>query len=153
MLSVLIVFLSFSAKNVFLNIEKFNRKLNLLHIGITFSDKHKSVRYDFKPFSTGGSYETDIESRFNSEAYPNLPLVFNEDLRPSEFETKTIKWGETNKTWKEISEFETKTLCTKRYIIGIYDCRHYTRDFTGWCCDNQTPVWNLDNLWNSTHGS
>ncbi len=118
--------------------EKFNDKLNLLHTGISFSDKYKKVRYDFKPFSSG-SYETNTE-------FPSLNLPQElEDV--SDLETKMIKWGETNKTWKEISDFEIETLCTKRYILGVYDCRHYVRDFTSWCCNNQTPVWDLNVLW------
>jgi hypothetical protein len=153
MFSFFVALLSFSVKNVYLHVEKFNERLNLLHTGISFSDRYKTVRYDFRPFSNGESYETNFESRLDSEAlYPifNLPQEVNEDLRQNRgrFETKTIKWSETNKTWKEISEFEIESLCTKRYILGVYDCRHYTRDFTLWCSNNQTPVWNLDILWN-----
>ena len=159
MLSFLVALLSFSVsfsvKNVYLHMEKFNDRLNLLHTGISFSDKYKTVRYDFRPFSDGGSYETNIESRVDSEAlFPtlNLPQEFNEYFRQhrEELETKTIEWGKTNKTWKEIFDFEMESLCTKRYILGVYDCRHYTRDFTRWCCNNQTPVWNLHILWNQT---
>ena len=136
--------------------EKFNERFNLLHTGISFSDSFKTVRYDFRPFSNGGSYETNIESRLDSESlFPqlNLPQEFNQDFRQhrEELETKTIKWGETNKTWKEISDFEIEVLCAKRYILGVYDCRHYTRDFTKWCCNNQTPVWSLDTLWTQVH--
>lgn len=153
MFSFLVVLLTFSVKNVYLHIEKFNEKFNLLHTGISFSDRYKTVRYDFRPFSNGGSYETNIESLDSEALFPTLPQ-FNEDFRHrEELETKTIKWGETNKTWKEISDFEIESLCTKRYILGVYDCRHYARDFTRWCCNNQTPVWNLDVLWNQIQGS
>lgn len=153
MISFLTALLSFSVKNVYLHMEKFDEIFNLLHTGISFEDKYKTVRYDFRPFWTGGTYETNIESRLNSEAlFPtlNLPQEVSEDFRQhrEELEVKTIKWGETNKTWKEISDFEIESLCTKRYILGVFDCRHYTRDFTRWCCNNQTPVWNLDILWN-----
>tara|TARA_Y100000389_G_scaffold203334_2_gene251437 strand:- start:540 stop:1004 length:465 start_codon:yes stop_codon:yes gene_type:complete len=154
MLSFLVVFLSFSVKNVYLHMEKFNERFNLLHTGISFSDKYKTVRYDFRPFSAGGSYETNLESRLDSEAlFPTFPTNEEFGQHREELETKKIKWGETKKTWKEISEFEIESLCTKRYIIGVYDCRHYTRDFTRWCCNNQTPVWNLDVLWNQIQGS
>jgi len=154
MLSFLVAVLTFSVKNVYLHMEKFNERFNLLHTGISFSDNYKTVRYDFRPFSTGGTYETKTESRIDSEAlFPtlNLPQEFNEHFRNhrQELETKTIKWDKTNKTWKEISDFEIESLCTKRYILGVYDCRHYTRDFTIWCCNNPTPVWNLDILWKS----
>jgi hypothetical protein len=32
----------------------------------------------------------------------------------------------------------------------MYDCRHYTRDFTKWSCPNlpPTPVWKINELWN-----
>lgn len=156
MFSFLVALLTFSVKNVYLHMEKFNDRFNLLHTGISFSDRYKTVRYDFKPFSSG-SYETNTESILDSEAlFPtlNLPPEFNEDFRHrEELETKKMKWGETNKTWKEISDFEIESLCTKRYILGAYDCRHYARDFTRWCCNNQTPVWNLDVLWNQIQGS
>lgn len=135
MMYFVIFLLSFSVKNVFLHMEKFNKKLNLLHTGLSFSDEYKRVRYDFRlrPFYSG-SYETKID-------------LDSCDSQVKKLETKIIKWGETNKTWKEISDFEIEVLCTKRYILGVYDCRHYVRDFTLWCCDNRTPVWDLYVLW------
>ena len=36
----------------------------------------------------------------------------------------------------------------KKYRIGLYDCRHYVRDFTKWCIEKPTPVWSLNKLWN-----
>ena len=36
----------------------------------------------------------------------------------------------------------------KKYILGIYDCRHYVNKFTDWCLDKPTPVWELYSLWN-----
>ena len=153
MYSFLVALLTFSVKNVYLHMERFNERFNLLHTGISFSDRYKTVRYDFRPFSSGGTYETSSESRLDSEALfagLNLPQEFHEDFRRhrTELEEKTIQWGETNKTWKEISDFEIENLCTKRYILGVYDCRHYTRDFMKWSCNKETPIWNLDILWN-----
>lgn len=145
--------LSFSvSKRVYLHIEKFHEPLNLLHTGVSFSNKIKNVRYDFRPFgTTGTSYETNAEDRLDIERL--FPVAVTDEYRDEfrrhreELETKTILWGETNKTWQEIADFELEHLCPKRYILGVHDCRHYARDFTRWSCNNATPVWSLRFLW------
>ena len=57
---------------------------------------------------------------------------------------KTIFWDYSNKTIKEIIHYE-KNL-DYRYILGIYDCRHYVKNLTKWACNNPTPVWKLYKL-------
>tara|TARA_B100000676_G_scaffold313165_2_gene391912 strand:- start:1643 stop:2134 length:492 start_codon:yes stop_codon:yes gene_type:complete len=144
-------------KRVYLHMEKFHEPLNLLHTGVSFSDNFgKNVRYDFRPFGSGSTYETSASDRVDFERlFPIaatqefLTQDFCDDFRRyrKELDTKTILWGVTNKTWKEIGEFELEYLCARKYILGIYDCRHYTREFTLWSCNNATPVWNLNALW------
>ena len=154
MLSLLWIPLSFTlTKNVYLHLEKFNGQLHLLHTGVSFSNGWKTVRYDFRPFTSEGSYETSSRDRFDTRVlFPELalPQRVHDEFREhrGDMESKTILWGKTTKTWKEISDFELDVLCRKRYVIGVYDCRHYARDFTGWSCHRQTPVWDLDAVWN-----
>jgi hypothetical protein len=147
---------SLNAKRVYLHLEKFHRRPTLIHTGLTFRDRFKSVRYDFRPFSFG-SYVTSDDARRNASvmfpgAAPVLGVCGDEfhdryAVARSEVEERTILWGETEKSWREISQFELDTLCTRRYLLGVYDCRHYTRDFTSWSCDRATPVWTVDELW------
>ncbi len=147
----------FVSKRVYLHLEKFHEPLNLLHTGISFSDGFKNVRYDFRPFGTSGrSYETSANDLLEFERLFPVAVTqdfvtdeFREDFRRhrEELQTKTILWGVTNKTWKQIADFELEHLCPKRYILGVYDCRHYTRDLSLWSCNNATPVWTLRLLW------
>lgn len=110
------------SKRVRLHLEK---KLPFLsHSAVSFSDSFRTVRYDFKPFHTG-TYQTDL-----------LNAGF-EDTSSS----KVIEWGQTDKSWNEISQFELEQLCHKKCI------RHYARDFTKWSFTNATPVWGQNSLW------
>ena len=124
--------------NVYIHLEKFNQRYNLLHIGISFNNLYNNVRYDFRA--------TDIEpdkieennkfiDKKNKFIYDNVNL-----------DSKTIFWGISNKSLTEIMIYE-KTL-HKRYILGIYDCRHYVNRFSDWCLDKPTPIWRLHKLWN-----
>tara|TARA_A100001011_G_scaffold394553_1_gene487225 strand:+ start:1354 stop:1830 length:477 start_codon:yes stop_codon:yes gene_type:complete len=135
-----------SQKKVFLHLEKFSQKYNLLHIGISFEDDFKSIRYDFRPFCDDiESYETtNIEKNVESVILSENIL---EHIDINEFEKKNIYWGETNKTFEEIVEFE-KSL-HKKYILCYYDCRHYVREFTTWALNKSTPIWYLDEIWNN----
>ena len=150
---IILYFLSFSLppmngqKQVFLHLEKFNQKYNLLHIGISFKDEAKTIRYDFRPFCDDiESYETSPVNRM-SESVIFHDNIFEHLEMPTDFEKKNIFWGETNKTFEEIEEFE-KTL-HKKYILCYYDCRHYVREFTTWALNKSTPVWFLDEIWNN----
>ena len=124
--------LGFSSKGVYIHLERFNKRPTLIHTGISFTDEVKTIRYDFRsrPFHTGTYETTGVKSECN---------------------TRTIKWGETCRSWEDISRFELEQLCTKQYVLGVYDCRHYTRDFIKWSCPNLplTPVWKTNELWDT----
>lgn len=144
---------------VTLNLERFNERYNLLHIGISFSNNNnENIRYDFRPYCDDNNYlTTNMDMSDFSNLFPELKVSndFEEQYRRYRnfiiFDTdniysKDIFWGETNKTFDEIIEFE-KSL-HKKYRVGIYDCRHYVNRFTKWCLDKPTPIWRLNRLWN-----
>ena len=129
--------------HVYIHLEKFNERYNLLHIGVSFSNQHNNVRYDFRAIDNHGDEISEshklernpIIEHWNRLVYDNIDL-----------ESRTIFWGISNKSISEIRQYE-KTL-HKRYILGFYDCRHYVNRFTAWCLDNPTPIWRLHGLWN-----
>ena len=140
--------------SVYLHLEEFNPRYNLLHIGISFNNLNKNLRYDFRAFNDGKSCLTTGMDRYNPEQmFPDLYLCDkkkNEEMKDitdnmDKMLRKDIFWGITNKTFEEIIEFE-KTINTK-YTLGIYDCRHYVNKFTKWSLDKPTPVWKLYELW------
>ena len=146
-------------KEVILHLEKFNEKYNLLHIGISFRGYYRNLRYDYRAFNEHrSSITTDINRQDIRLMFPDLNIPNNYiDTTYNEYtETlhndldnkyrKDIYWGMTNKTFKEIIDYE-KTL-NKKYKLGIYDCRHYVHYFTKWCLNNPTPIWRLYELWN-----
>ena len=142
---------------VLLHLERFNERYNLLHIGISFSNENKNIRYDFRPYSESVGYlTTTMERREFSNIFPEIQVGsnFEEQYRryrdaiifdTDKLYTKDIFWGFTNYTFDEIIEFE-KSL-NKKYRVGLYDCRHYVNQFTTWCLDKPTPVWKLHKLW------
>ena len=99
----------------YLHIEKFSKKLTLLN---------KSLKLN------------------NEDIYPFEFLRYR--LNDNTMETIDIYWGLSNKTLKEIIEFE-KGL-NKNYFVGINDCRHYSRELTKWALDKPSPVWKLNKL-------
>ena len=117
-----------------LHLEKFNKFYNLYHIGISFKNENenKVLRYDYRPFCE--------EKSLNAN---QLVIIdkFYKLLLSKTIENITIFWGETNKTLEEIEIFE-KTL-QKKYILGIYDCRHYVNGFSLWSLNKRTPIWKL----------
>ena len=146
---------------VIVHLEQFNKKYNLLHVGISFNNNNKNVRYDFRPFNDGNDYTTDkATERDFDRMFPNIRLDASNEFKKTYEQyrdtiifdtdnmlTKNILWGVTNKTFDEITEYE-KTL-HKKYKIGIYDCRHYVSQFTDWCLNDPTPVWNLHRVWDT----
>ena len=148
---------------VILHLEKFNNRLNLLHIGISFDNNINNIRFDFRPCNYGKSYLTtnidtnNIYYMFPDLSLDNTVLTLLEDYRDNliytnddknQLEKKNIIWGFTNFTQKEIIEYEKNKLIYKKYKLGIYDCRHYVNDFSIWCLNKPTPIWRLNNLWN-----
>tara|TARA_Y100000389_G_scaffold66748_4_gene62987 strand:+ start:14499 stop:14978 length:480 start_codon:yes stop_codon:yes gene_type:complete len=135
-----------SPKKVYLHLEKFSEKYNLLHIGISFEDDVKVIRYDFRPFYDDiESYETTNKNIVEDSIIVHDNIWEHLDI-PTDFEKKNVYWGKTNKSFKEIASFE-KSL-HKKYILCYYDCRHYVREFTTWALNKSTPVWYLDEIWN-----
>jgi hypothetical protein len=61
---------------------------------------------------------------------------------------RKVLWGYTERTWEEIIAFENQNLC-KQYVLGVYDCRHYVREFSEWSTGRPTPVWRLFELYES----
>lgn len=153
--------------NVYINIEQVNKYL--IHSGITFEDinNNEKIRYDFRAFNDNYEYITTDESRKNvTLMFPNLDNNFlyfkglnnlnkenkenNEknDINYKKNEifliSKEIFWGTTNYSLQDIKDFE-QTL-HKKYIIGLYDCRHYVNEFSLWSLNKSSPIWNLHKL-------
>lgn len=144
--------------NIYINIEKVNKYL--IHSGITFEDinNNKKIRYDFRAFNDNYEYITNDESRKNvTLMFPNLDNNFldlkglnnlnneNTDEKNEMFLiSKEIFWGTTNYSLQDIKDFE-QTL-HKKYIIGLYDCRHYVNEFSLWALNKSSPIWDLHKL-------
>ena len=121
-----ILFLLNKKTKIYIHIEQLFARTNIYHIGVTFKSLTSHIRYDVRGI--------------------NLDRLFNllSDKTVSNLYTKTLFWDYSNKTIDEIIEYE-KTIDHK-YILGIYDCRHYVRNLTYWSCNNPTPVWKLTKL-------
>lgn len=143
-------------KDVFIHLDKFSNRHNLLHVGVSFHDVYGSMRFDFRPNNKGKSYLTttattqiiDMGSLF-LHTYPVAEYVdkeFAEYRANRRIETRSIYWGKTLKSWDNILSFEKYDL-SQRYVIGVYDCRHYVKRFTYWSTGKGTPVWSLHRLW------
>ena len=144
--------------NVYINIEQVNKYL--IHSGITFEDinNNERIRYDFRAFNDNYEYITTDESRKNvTLMFPNLDNNFldlkglnnlnneNTDEKNEMFLiSKEIFWGTTNYSLQDIKDFE-QTL-HKKYIIGLYDCRHYVNEFSLWALNKSSPIWDLHKL-------
>lgn len=118
-----------------LHLEKFNNYYNLYHIGISFKNENRVIRYDYRPFCEEKS--SSINQLVIDKVYKLLLSKTIENI--------TFFWGETNKTLEEIEIFE-KTL-QKKYILGLYDCRHYVNCFSIWSLNKKTPIWKLHKLY------
>jgi len=59
-------------------------------------------------------------------------------------ESHKLFWGYTDKSIKEIINYE-QTLSNK-YILGINDCRHYTRNLANWTTNKPSPIWKITDL-------
>ena len=101
---------------VYIHLEQLIPYTNIYHIGISFKKVFKTIKYDLR--------------------WINIPLIYN---------TKTnsykLFWGYSNYTIDEIIEYENSL--NFKYILGIYDCRHYVRNLTSWSSNNPTPIWKL----------
>lgn len=136
----------FLQKNVFLHLERFSRRHNLLHAAISFEDDlpfGESRRFDFRPYCNEPTYWIVDGGDDEHRRWP--PELIIDDLQGGGLASKTIFWGKTNKTWNEIMSFERDHLCN-RYILGVYDCRHYVSKFADYTTGSATPIWRLKEL-------
>ncbi len=133
--------------NVYLNIEKPNDLI--IHTGITFKNNLKQVRFDFRAFNDNGNYMTTLQSRKNiSLMFPDLNRkVIDYKGLGEEIQflyTKELYWGTSNYSIYDILELEKRL--HKKYILGIYDCRHYTNELCKLTVNKEIPIWNLKSL-------
>lgn len=138
-----------SPTKVYINFEKVNPIIT--HTGITFENDNENIRYDFRAFNNNDDYSTTEESRKNiTLMFPNINSKFLDlkgfnELRDDILEySHDILFGTTNYSIEEIIEYE-KTM-NKKYILGIYDCRHYVNNLCLWTLNISIPIWNLDKL-------
>jgi hypothetical protein len=132
---------------VYLNLEKPNDLI--IHTGVTFKNKLKEVRFDFRAFNDNRDYMTTFESRKNKEMmFPGLNRKFIEYKGPNrEIEflySKELYWGTSNYSIEEIILLEKRL--HKKYILGIYDCRHYANELCKLTLNKGIPIWNLKSL-------
>lgn len=136
---------------VSLHLEEFNTRYGLLHIGISFENDYKHLRYDFK--KDADNYLTYSKIKYipweynsNSNYIPEMyDILRSSYVQNPDTKILTIPWGVTNYTFNEIEDYEQRL--HKKYRLGIYDCRHYVRKFTKWATGSPTPVWKLKRLW------
>jgi len=107
---------------VYLHLEQLFYKTNIYHIGISFHNIFNNVRYDIGLFDTA---ELGILNKNRKE--------------------KTIFWDYSNKSLSSIIEYESSL--EYKYVLGIYDCRHYVRNLSDWTTNNPTPIWKLYKLY------
>lgn len=145
-------------KIVTLHLEKIPR--GITHTGISFKNDYKNVRYDFRAFNENN---TCITSQINNKngknlfkLYPNIyQKNFNKIYRHilENFlinEPYTIKrdviLGSTEKSFQEIEDYSN--LINTKYILGVYDCRHYVDKMSTFCETGHIPVWRLNRYFN-----
>ena len=132
---------------IYLNIEKPNKFM--IHTGITIKNYFKEVRFDFRAFNDNREYMTTFESRKSIEMmFPDLDRKFI-DYKGLTGEirflySKELYWGTSNYSIEEIIKFE-KSL-HKKYILGVYDCRHYVNELSKLALNKTMPIWNLESL-------
>ena len=132
---------------VYLNLEKPNNFI--IHTGVTLKNNFKEVRFDFRAFNDNRDYMTTFESRRNiSEVFPDLDrrLLSSKCLgKEMEFKySKELYWGTSNYSMEEIISMEKKL--HKKYILGLYDCRHYANELCKLSVNKRIPIWNLKSL-------
>lgn len=141
------------SKNVILHLEKIPG--GITHTGISFKTSIKRVRYDFRAFNENNTCVTSDINNENGKnlerLYPNLyDPEFNEQFRyilENFFKNdpfvikKDVILGSTEKTFQEIETYSC--IINKKYIFGIYDCRHYVDKMSIFCDTGNIPIWNL----------
>ncbi len=143
----LILGLILNPTRIYINLEKPNDII--IHAGITLKNDEKEVRYDFRAFNDGRDYITTEESRKSmSEMFPDLDKDFLKAKGLGDdmvfIYTKEIYLGTSNYSMEEIMEMERGL--SKKYILAVYDCRHYVNELCKLSLDKEIPIWDLESL-------
>lgn len=123
--------------DVYIHIEKLYNRLPIYHIGVSFFNGYRTVRYDYRPFNENGSYIT-IDRKENDTFKNNI------------IHSKTIYWCQIDLPLNYIDKCESEIVDSyPKYSLGINDCRHYARRLTKKTTKKPTPIWKLYKIWNS----
>ena len=123
--------------DVYIHIEKLYNRLPIYHIGVSFFNGYKTVRYDYRPFNKNGTYIT-------------INRIHNDTFKNNIIRSKTIYWCQIDLPLNYIDKCEREIVnCSPKYRLGINDCRHYARRLTLKTTKKPTPVWKLYKIWNS----
>jgi hypothetical protein len=123
--------------DVYIHIEKLYSRLPVYHIGVSFFNGYRTVRYDYRPFNENGTYIT-IDKKDNDTFKNNI------------IHSKTIYWSQIVLPLNYIDKCEREIVDSyPKYILGINDCRHYAMRLTSKTTRKPTPVWELYKIWNS----
>ncbi len=123
--------------DVYIHIEKLYTRFPIYHIGVSFFNGYRTLRYDYRPFNENGSYVT-INKKENDTFKNNI------------IHTKTIYWCQIDYPLNYIDKCEREIVDSyPKYRLGINDCRHYARRLTSKTTKKPTPVWKLYKIWNS----
>lgn len=123
--------------DVYIHIEKLYNRLSIYHIGVSFFNGYRTVRYDYRPFNENGSYVT-------------IDKKENETFKNNIIHSKTIYWCQIDLPLNYIDKCEREIVnMYPKYRLGINDCRHYARRLTSKTTRKPSPVWKLYKIWNS----
>ncbi len=101
--------------DVYIHIEKLYTRFPIYHIGVSFFNGYRTVRYDYRPFNENGSYIT-IDRKENDTFKNNI------------IHSKTIYWCQIDYPLNYIDKCEREIVNSyPKYRLGINDCRHYAR--------------------------
>ena len=117
-----VLFLLNKKIKVYIHIEQLIQNTNIYHIGVSFNGIFDSIRYDLRGYNS----------------------IFYYNFLKKNLKDYNYFWGYTDKSLHEIKDYEISL--KYKYILGIYDCRHYVRNLTQWSTSNPTPIWRLHQL-------
>ena len=123
--------------DVYIHIEKLYTRLPIYHIGVSFFNGYRTVRYDYTAFNENGSYITSDKKE-------------NDTFKNNIIHSKTIYWCQIDLPLNYIDKCEREIVNTyPKYKLGINDCRHYARRLTLKTTGIPTPIWKLYKIWDS----
>lgn len=137
-------------KKVILHLEKIPD--GITHTGISFKNIIETRRYDFRPFNENCScLTTGLDRNDPKVVFPN---IYSEDFDPKKREYferfytqnpqiiyRDVILGSTTKTFNEIDNYSREL--NKKYMLCVYDCRHYVDNFAVWAGVGHIPIWRL----------